>query len=148
VAIRSRNRLWRADIERTVFDFAIELLSSHRRPAAFGADSVAHGFVIRPKLLTRLIVGLGDIAVRMHADLAHRSAELCKGAVIEVDIRAKAIWIAANDGKHQRQIVVSRANDGFRTATDPNPGLESAAFDRRKYPLIGEGRARLASPHD
>ena len=63
--------------------------------------------------------------------------------MIEVHIRTKAIWIAANDGKHQRQIVVSRANDGFRTATDPNPGLERAAFDRRKYALIGEGRARL-----
>ena len=81
-------------------------------------------------------------------NLAHRPAELCKSAVIEVHIRTKAIWIAANDGKHQRQIVVSRANDGFRTATDPNPGLERAAFDRRKYALIGEGRARLASPCD
>ena len=131
-----------------MFDFTVELRSSHRGPAAFGADPVAHCFVIRPELLTRLIVGLGDVAVRMHADLAHRPAELCKSAVIEVHIRTKAIWIAANDGKHQRQIVVSRANDGFRTATDPNPGLERAAFDRRKYALIGEGRARLASPCD
>ena len=68
--------------------------------------------------------------------------------MIEVNIRTKAIRIAANDREHQRQIVMGCANDGFRAATDANPGLEYAAFNRRKYPLIGEGRARLASPRD
>src|SRR5262249_35833024 len=144
----ARDRFRRADIERTAFDFAVELRSGHRWPATFGADPVAHCFVIRPKLLTRLVVGLGDITVRMHTDLAHYSAELCKSAVIEIDIRTKAIGIAANDSEHQRQIVMGRANDGFRTAADANPGFERAGFDRRKYALIGEGRARLPLPHD
>src|SRR5262245_35425202 len=84
----------------------------------------------------------------MHANLARRPAELCEGPVIEVDIRAKAVGIAANDGQHQRQIVMRRANDGLRTAADANPGLQCAAFDRRKYTLVAEGTARLPSPCD
>jgi len=131
-----------------MFDFGFELLGRKRRPAAFSANPVAHCFVVRPKLLTRLVVRLRDITVRMHTDLTHRSAELGKGAVIEVDIRTKAIGIAANDGEHQRQIVMCCANHGFRTAAHTNPGFERTAFDRWKYALIGQRRARLPSPRD
>src|SRR6516165_799808 len=144
----ARYRFRRADIKRTTFNFVVELRPRHRRPPAFGADPVAHLFVIRPQLLTRFIVGLGDIAVRMHTDLARRFAELRVGAVIEIDVRAKAIWIAADDGQHQWQIVMRRANNGFWTATDANPRLEGVTFSRRIYALISEGRACQPSPRD
>jgi hypothetical protein len=68
--------------------------------------------------------------------------------MIEIDKGPKAIGVAANNGKHKRQIVMRRANDGFRTAADADPGLERSAFDWWKYGLLGKGRARLSSPGD
>jgi len=66
--------------------------------------------------------------------------------VIEIDVGAKPIWVAADDRQHQRQIVVRSADNRFRAAAHSDPGFECAGFDRRKYALIGQGRARLALP--
>ena len=64
----ARHRLGRADIERAVLDLALEVGAAHRRPAALGADLVAHALVVGEQLVARLRVGFGDVAVRMHAD--------------------------------------------------------------------------------
>ena len=82
----ARDRLRRADVERAVIGFAVELRASHRRPAALGADPVAHALVVGPQLLARLLVGVRDIAGRVHADGLHGLAELLEGAVVEIDI--------------------------------------------------------------
>src|SRR5262249_23144427 len=42
------DRLGRADIERAVIGLVHELVPAHRRPAAFLADAIAHGLVVRP----------------------------------------------------------------------------------------------------
>src|SRR5262249_40058330 len=64
----ARHRLRRADIERAVLDLLLEFRAPHRSPAAFGADAVAERLVVRPKLRPRRLVGLADVAGRMHAD--------------------------------------------------------------------------------
>jgi hypothetical protein len=72
----------------------------HRRPAALGADAVAHALVMRPKLFARLRVGVGDIAVGMQADGLYRAAELRIGALVEIDEGHEAPRIAADDSQH------------------------------------------------
>jgi hypothetical protein len=84
----------------------------------------------------------------VNANFSNGPAKLRKSTVIEVNEGPKAIGIAANDGNHQRQIVVRGANDRFRAAADANPGLERTGFDGRKDGLFVEGRARLTSPGD
>jgi hypothetical protein len=58
------------------------------------------GLVVRPKLLARLRVGVGDIAVGMQADGFYWAAELRIGALVEVDERHETPGIAADDGQH------------------------------------------------
>lgn len=60
--------------------------------------------------------------------------------------RSKPVWIAANNGEHQRQVIMGCADNRLQAATDPDPCLHGTAFDRGKYTLINEGRAGLAAP--
>src|SRR5665213_4129242 len=82
----------------------------------------------------------------MEADGARGPAELLTGTVVEIDIGHEALWIAADDGKHQREVVTGGANDRFRAAADTDPGFQRAAFERGKHPLITQGRARMTAP--
>src|SRR3569833_432116 len=56
------NALGRADIERADVDFALEVGGRERRPAALGADLVAHALVVGEQVLPRLRVGLATDA--------------------------------------------------------------------------------------
>src|SRR5690349_16554535 len=131
-----------------MFDFAVELFAGHGRPTAFGPNSVAHLFVVRPEFVACFSVRFCQVTMRVYSDLSRRSAELRECAMIKVGIGAKAVGIAANDGEHQRQVIMRRANNGFGTTPDANPGLESAAFNFWKYALVGKRRARLSAPRD
>ena len=130
----ARDRFRRADIERAAFDFLIEMRRCHRRPAALAADPIAHALVAGPEFLARLLVGVGDVAGRVHGNRLHGLAELRKRAMVEIDIGLKPLGIAADDGERQRQVVARGADDGFRAAADADPGLAAAGLrsaDRR-----------------
>ena len=118
----------------------------HRRPAALGADPVVHDLVALPVFVARLLVGIGDVARRMHGDRQRRLAELREGAVIEIDIGTEARRVAADDGERQRQFVARRAHDRFRAAADADPGAQRLALDRRKDALVLQRRPRPALP--
>ena len=94
-------------------------VAPHRRPAALAADLVVHGLVAGPVFLARLLVGVGDVARRVHGDRLRRPAELGERAVIEIDKGAEALRIAADDGERERQIVVRGAHHGFRLPPTP-----------------------------
>src|ERR1700691_4653710 len=68
------------------------------------------------------------------------------GAAIEVDVRPKSVWFAADNGEHQRHVISGRAHDRFRAAADTDPGRETSGLDRRKHPLICQWRPRGALP--
>ena len=59
----ARHRFGRPDIERALLDLALEIGAAHRRPAALGADLVAHALVVGEEFVARLRIGLGDVAV-------------------------------------------------------------------------------------
>ena len=101
-------------MQRAAVDFLLEGSLRRRRPTALGADAIARRLVMRPEFFARLGVGLGDIAMRVDADFARRLAELRIGAMVEIDVRCKALGIAADDGEHQRQIVARGADHRFR----------------------------------
>ena len=82
----------------------------------------------------------------MHADRLRGAAELLEGAVIEIDIRREACGIAADDGEHQRQIVMRGAHHRLRAAADADPGLELTIFHRRIDQLVFQGWTQLAVP--
>jgi hypothetical protein len=70
------------------------------------------------------------------------ASDLPVGAVVEIDERQKSLRLAADDGEHQRQIVMHGAHHRFRAAADSDPGFERAVLDLRKYRLMSERRPR------
>ncbi len=87
----ARHGFRRADIKRAVLDLrgrnSSRPIGGQPRSAA---DAIAEGLVDRPTFLARHLVGVADKARRVHADRAHRPAELRIGAMIEINIRPKA----------------------------------------------------------
>src|SRR5215212_2351956 len=49
----ARDRFGRSDVERTALDLALEIRAAHRRPAALGADLVAHALVVGEQFFPR-----------------------------------------------------------------------------------------------
>src|SRR6202451_2404022 len=92
--------LRRADIQRAAFGLLVEMRPGPRRPAALGADAVAHALVMRPKLFARLCVGVGDIAVGMQAGGFCGAAELRIGALAEIREGHETPRIAADNSQH------------------------------------------------
>ena len=112
----------RTEVQRAAVDFLLEGRFCRRRPAALGADAIARRFVVRPELFARLGVGVGDVAMRVDADGLYGLAELRKGAMVKVDKGPKPLGVAADDGEHQRQIVMRGAHHQFRRTADADPG--------------------------
>src|ERR1700685_2578248 len=100
-----------------------------RRPAALGANAVAHGLVIGPEPVTGPRVGLRDITVRVQADGARWLTELCVGAIIEIDMGQTPRRPPADNSQHQREVVTRGADDRFRAAADADPDFERPCFE-------------------
>ena len=62
----------RASLDRLL----VEMRPRHWAPTPFRTDPVVHLLEVRPQLVAGLLVGVGDIAGRMHCDRKHRLAEL------------------------------------------------------------------------
>src|SRR5262249_46450612 len=84
----------------------------------------------------------------MHADRLCRFANLRISAMVKLDIGFEAARIAADDGQHQRQIVMHSAHHRFRTADDADPGPQRSLFDRWIDALVVERRPDGALPAD
>src|SRR5262249_49390722 len=93
-----------------------------------------------------LLVGVGHVAMAVDADRLHRFAKLLERLEIEVDKRSKSRRRAADDGKHEREVVLRGAYNRFGAAADADPGLEFSVFDWRKTALVAERRPQLALP--
>src|ERR1700730_1267787 len=84
----------------------------------------------------------------MHADRLRRLVQCLVGAEMQIDVGQESLRIAADDGKHQGEVVMCSADYGLRTATDPDPCLEWAVLDRRKDVLVDQRWAQLPLPGD
>src|ERR1700716_1219885 len=84
----------------------------------------------------------------MHANGLRRLVQCLVGAGMQIDVGQESLRIAADDGKHQGEIVMCRADYGFRTAADPDPCLERAVLDRREDVLVDQRWAQLPLPRD
>src|SRR6201987_2575499 len=122
----------------------IKLRAFYRRPAAISPDAIAHPLVGGPELIARLLVCHCNITRRMHADRLRWPLKLLVGAEMQIDVGQEPLRIAADDGKHQREVVACRADYGFRASADTDPRLKRAMLDRREDQLVAQRRAHLA----
>src|ERR1700738_4351645 len=84
----------------------------------------------------------------MHANRLRRLLQCLVSAEMQIDVGQEPLGIAADDGKHQGEVVTCSADYGFRAATDPDPCLERAVLDRREDVLVDQRWAQLALPGD
>src|SRR5678815_4476950 len=82
----------------------------------------------------------------MNADRLRRLVEALQTFAIELGPRGKALWTAADDGEHQRNTVVRRANHRLRASAHRDPGLERSRLGRRVDRLVREAGAKTAAP--
>ena len=100
-----------------------ELAAGDGGPAALAAD-LGEGFgVAGEEIVGGLAVGFGDVAEGVDADL-----EVFRGMsgaaarlAVEVDERAEAVRLAADDRDHEREAERAGAGEGLRGATDAEP---------------------------
>src|SRR3569623_458850 len=144
----ARHGFRRAEIERAVYDLALELRLLHRRPAALLADAVAHALIGQPEFLARLFVSRSNITRRMHAERLNLRFALLMGATVKIDERREALRIAADDRKHQRQLVIGRTHHRLRRAADADPRLQPPVLNRREDALVDERRTDRTFPGD
>jgi hypothetical protein len=84
--------------------------------AAFLADAVGCLGELRPVLLLCLLVRLGDVPRRMHADRLHRTAELRERSAEQLDVGPEAGGGTADDREHQPEAVARGTHDRLRAA--------------------------------
>ena len=140
-AILSATVSRRADVQRALgAGRVLELATRRRRPAALASDAVAHGRVVRPQLLAGLLVGVGDVPGRVHADRQQRLAELLERLAVQVDERREPGRRSADDREHQRHAVAGGADDRLGAAADADPGLQPARLGLGEDLLVGQRR--------
>ncbi len=138
----SRHRLGRADIERAVFDLALEGGALQRRPAAFGPGSGGRASARsrrrtrrgRPRRSRRRSPANGRRAAAPRAHLGQRAG-------IEIDIGAEAAAGAPPMiGEHHGQADSAPRAHRFRVPPKPDPGGEAGPFRGRVDARHGERR--------
>src|SRR4051794_17760318 len=113
----------------------LELSKTAGRPATLGADAVHHRQMMRKELRPGLVIGVGHMAWRVHANWLQWLVESLQPLAIELAPRCEALRAASDDGQHERQAIVRRTNHGLGAATDRNPRLDRPRFRRRVYLL-------------
>ena len=129
-------------------DFAFKFIRLQRRPAAFGADLVAHLLVAGVKGVARRLIGGGDVARGMDTDGQRRFSSLGPGAVIQFDIGFEPARVAADDRQHHRQFVRYCADHRFRAAAHTDPCRQRLGFRTGVDCGIAQGGAQGAGPAD
>ena len=127
-----------------------ELAPSDWRPAAFAAD-LGEGFgVAREEVVGGLLVGVGDVAEGVDADLEGLGSMACTLAcfAVDVDEGAEAMRLAADDGDHERKAEHAGAGEGLRRAAHAEPDGERVLDGARVDALAGERGAMFAGPVD
>src|SRR5687768_3734363 len=82
----------------------------------------------------------------MHADRQRRRSELGQRLVVEIDERTEALALAADDGDHQGESVLSGTDDRARAATDTDPRRQRPRFRTRMHLETVDRRARGSRP--
>ena len=127
-----------------------ELAAGDGRPAALLADP-GEGFgVAGEEVVCGLLVGVGDVAEGVDADfeLFGGVAGALAGFAVEVNERAEAMGLAADDGDHERKAEDAGADEGFGRATDSQPDGERVLQGAGVDTLASERGAVLAGPVD
>ena len=129
---------------------SFELAPGDGWPAALLSDLGEGGGVAGEEVVRGLLVGFGDVAEGVDADLEFLGGVSCAaaGLAVQVDEGAEAMGFAANDGDHEREAEGSGAGEGLRCSADAEPDGEWILERPGEDALAGEGRAMLAGPVD
>lgn len=140
-----------ADEERAMAaDERVKMSARDGRPAALFADLGESVGVTGKKLFGGLLVGGGDVteSVYAHFELLRRMPGGGSGFPIEIDERAEASGLTADDGDHQRQAECAGADERLGGAADADPNGQRVLQRTRIDALAGERGAVAAGPRD
>src|ERR1700733_2651030 len=126
----------------------VELRARRARPAAFFADLGERVCVTGIEIIGGLLgrVGKKSDRVQPNDKFLRRVSGACSSFAIEIDQRAEAMRLAADDRDHERQAEQSRAYERFRRATDADPDRQRILQRARIDSLAGQRGAMLARP--